>query len=131
MPAKKRKEQDDLEEEEYIERKIAAAERMADSNERLANAAVEAGKHRLRMCSAIEGVGLQLYSVNQAIGRWEEGAETRDNLARRQCMAIEEGVTALVEGDQKGKPDDPFAGGDDSDDSDNNGGDDDDSDNEE
>jgi hypothetical protein len=69
MPAKKRKEQDDLEEEEYIERKIAAAERMADSNERLANAAVEAGKHRLRMCSAIEGVGLQLYSVNQAIGR--------------------------------------------------------------
>lgn len=30
-------------------------------------------------------------------------------------------MTALVEGDQKGKPDDLFAGGDDSDDSDNNG----------
>lgn len=46
-------------------------------------------------------------------------------------MAIEEGVTALVEGDQKGKPDDLFAGGDDSDDGDNNGGDNNDSGNEE
>lgn len=51
MPAKKRKEQDDLEQEEYIERKISATERIADSNERLADTAVEAGKHRLRMCS--------------------------------------------------------------------------------
>lgn len=113
MPADKRKDLDDLEEEEYLERKIAAAERMADATERLADAAENAARHRLRLCSAVEGAGLQLYSLNTAISQRLEGAEDRDNVALRQCMAIEEGVTALVEGDK---------GGDDNDGSDDNDG---------
>ena len=42
IPANKRKDLDNLEEEEYLERKIAATERIADSTERLADTA-EAG----------------------------------------------------------------------------------------
>jgi hypothetical protein len=109
----KRKDLDDLEEEEYLERKIAAAERMADATERLADAADNAAQHRLRLCSAVEAAGLQLHSLYTAISGRLEGAEGRDNVALRQCMAIEDGVTAFVEGDKVG---------DDNNDGDNDGG---------